>query len=338
MAFCTRCGTQALENARFCNQCGNSMETNSPSNPAPPIPNAQLPLNTPIQSNIADGRFRLLFRHKAIYFYVIFGALFFFGTREYSLGYRFFMSASASIFFGMLFAIVAPNHATCGMAHSRWKAMGSLFCLFLISSIIAYANQTPQDQAIQAARNQQKIIEEQRKKDADVSKKAAVARQDSAKPLNTSNKEPEKPRNEASINHNGIEYRAYVSSNVIISILSINTTKNISTGFSNTQASGIFKIVKIGAVNNQKDAITLDINSFKLIDNQGREFSVSSEASTAIMMRGDEGFFLKQINPGIGVSGLVAFEVPNDAQIIKMRARGGMTGKPIDIPFRIDKM
>lgn len=340
MAFCSRCGTQVHENARYCHQCGNLMETNVTSNPSVQISNAPPPLNTPVQTSPAEGRLQLLFRHKAIYFYIAVAALL--CIVGINSGKSFlnvlFLSLSVACFWGALFALFRPNAATLGITVSRWKAALSLFVMFVLFIGLSSAVETPQDKATDAARKQKIQMEEQRKQEEKAAKNASTERLASAKQTEPVKKAPEKPRNEASLNYDGVEYRAYVSSNVIISILSINSTKNISNGYSNTQASGIFKVVKIGAVNNQKDAITLDSNSFKLIDNQGREFSVSSEASTAIMMRGDEGFFLKQINPGIGVSGLVAFEVPNDTQIIKMRARGGMTGKTIDIPFRIDKI
>lgn len=290
------------------------METNAHSNP-----NVPPPLNIPIQTTSPSGNFQLLFQHKAIYVYIILAAMLFIvsvisGTSFFS---ALFASIALSCFLGMLFALFRPNVASLGITQSRWKAAFYLFVMFVLFVGLSSIVETPQEKA---------------------KKNSSVARPVGVNPAQQTKEEPDKPRNESSITHNGIKYRAYVSSNVIISILDIESTKSISSSYSSTKASGIFKVVKIGAVNNQKDAITVDSNSFKLIDNQGREFSVSTEASTAIMMRGDEGFLLKQINPGIGVSGLVAFEVPNDTQIIKMRARGGMTGKPIDIPFRIDKM
>jgi len=104
--------------------------------------------------------------------------------------------------------------------------------------------------------------------------------------------------------------------------------------FMTAKASGIFKIVKLTVTNNQKDAITMDGSLFKLIDDKGREFTASTEAQSAAMADNKEGLFLKQINPGLSVSGEVVFDVPPDAKGFKLKARGGMTGK--DIELKVD--
>lgn len=124
-----------------------------------------------------------------------------------------------------------------------------------------------------------------------------------------------------------------VSSNVKIVVTSFQSADSVGDNqYDIAKAQGVFKIVKIALTNNQKDAITVDSNSFKLIDDQGREFSDSSEAQTALMSSSNsdqQNFFLKQINPGITISGEVIFDVPKDAKGFKLKASGGMTGSPI---------
>ncbi|WP_207652685.1 DUF4352 domain-containing protein [Desulfosporosinus sp. FKA] len=122
------------------------------------------------------------------------------------------------------------------------------------------------------------------------------------------------------------------SSNVKITVTGFQTAATVGTNeYSTAKAQGVFKIVKLTITNNQKDAITVDSNSFKLVDDQGREFTDSTEAQTALMTSdsSNQNFFLKQINPGITVSGLVVFDVPKDAKGFKLKATGGMMGDPI---------
>jgi hypothetical protein len=119
-----------------------------------------------------------------------------------------------------------------------------------------------------------------------------------------------------------------VSSDVKIVVDSFETKDQVGDNeFTKAKAQGIFKVLKVTVTNNQKDAITLDSNSFKLIDDQKREFTSSSDT----MMAFEESFFLKKVNPGLSVSGFIAFDVPKDAKGFVLQARGGMTGKSITL-------
>lgn len=71
------------------------------------------------------------------------------------------------------------------------------------------------------------------------------------------------------------------SSNVKISVWNVKTTDSVGNEYSKETAQGVFKIVELSIENNQKDAITVDSNSFKLVDNKGREFSYSTHGQTA---------------------------------------------------------
>jgi hypothetical protein len=124
-----------------------------------------------------------------------------------------------------------------------------------------------------------------------------------------------------------------ISSDVEINILESKTEKKLGNNpFSEIKAQGIFKVLKIQLKNNQKDAVTISSGSFKLIDDKKREFGNSSEAEMALASSVDdkkETFFLKKINPGISITGYVAYDVPEDAKGFKLSARGGMTGEEI---------
>ncbi|MFE6708251.1 DUF4352 domain-containing protein [Bacillus thuringiensis] len=123
------------------------------------------------------------------------------------------------------------------------------------------------------------------------------------------------------------------SSKVKIAVGSVESTDSVGGEYLNEKAQGVFKVVEISITNNQKDAITVDANSFKLVDNQDREFKYSTQAQTAydIGNGGKSDFFLKQLNPGLTQSGKIIFDVPADAQGLVLKARGGMMGKEIKL-------
>jgi len=126
-----------------------------------------------------------------------------------------------------------------------------------------------------------------------------------------------------------------ISSDVKIVVDSFESKDQVGNNqFSTKKAQGVFKVTKVTLTNNQKDAITIDSNSFKLIDDQKREFSYSSEAQFALESSlGDksESFFLKKLNPGLSATGHIVFDVPADAKGFILEARGGLTGKKIQL-------
>lgn len=128
-----------------------------------------------------------------------------------------------------------------------------------------------------------------------------------------------------------------ISSNVGIAVYKIREARSIDTSFSSQRAQGKFIIVNVAVSNGQKDAITVDNTSFKLIDDQGREFSHSVEGSTALMMKsGNSRGFLQKVNPGIVTSVEVPFDVPTNISGLKLKARGGFSGREIVLPLKVD--
>ena len=125
-----------------------------------------------------------------------------------------------------------------------------------------------------------------------------------------------------------------VSNDVKIVVTSFTSKDSVGDNQYNTaKAQGIFKLVGMNIVNNQKDAITISSGSFKLIDDQDREFSSSSEGSIALGLSSNktETFLLKQLNPGMSIDGVIVFDVPKDAKGFKLKASGGITGKVITL-------
>ena len=125
------------------------------------------------------------------------------------------------------------------------------------------------------------------------------------------------------------------ASDVGVAIARIQTMNTIDGSFINKKAQGVFKVILVVVKNGQKDAITLDANSFKLIDEQNREFSHSVEGDTALQMSNRETLFLKSINPGIIATGYISYDVPPDAKIKSLQFKGGMSGKKGELPFQV---
>jgi RNA polymerase subunit RPABC4/transcription elongation factor Spt4 len=124
-----------------------------------------------------------------------------------------------------------------------------------------------------------------------------------------------------------------VSSDVTIKVTGVEGKPEVGNQFSKEKAQGVFKIVSVSITNNQKDAITLDANTFNLVDDKGREFTYSTSGQTALSLADDTltDFFLKQLNPGLTQAGKIVFDVPADAKGLKLKARGGMTGEEITL-------
>ena len=129
-----------------------------------------------------------------------------------------------------------------------------------------------------------------------------------------------------------------ISSDVGIAVIGVSEADSLGNQFVQKKPQGKFLIVEIAVTNNQKDAITVDANSFKLIDDKDREFTHSTEGQTAIQMSNrDAKGFLEKVNPGMTVKETIPFDVPKDATNFKLEAKGGMTGEKVMLPLQVQK-
>jgi hypothetical protein len=98
---------------------------------------------------------------------------------------------------------------------------------------------------------------------------------------------------------------------------------SVGQSYASRQADGIYKIIPIILRNDDTQPRIADSNMFHLIDNQGRTFNHSVEASTAFSIaHGTEDFFLKTANPGIEITGVLIFDIPKDAKGLKLEVSG----------------
>jgi len=81
------------------------------------------------------------------------------------------------------------------------------------------------------------------------------------------------------------------------------------------------RIVDVKVTNNGKDQAMI-FSNFKLLDNQSREFDTSSECTMATKGH----LSMEQINPGLGKSGSLCFEIPAAAAGLKLHFSSSMFG------------
>ena len=73
-------------------------------------------------------------------------------------------------------------------------------------------------------------------------------------------------------------------------------------------------IVYFSILNNANETKVVLTDDFTLVDPQGRRYSPSSEANTALMMTSEnKDFLLSELHPGVTKRTATAFEIPKDS-------------------------
>lgn len=141
---------------------------------------------------------------------------------------------------------------------------------------------------------------------------------------------------------NGKNYRAYTSSNVLLAVTDSQTRQEIGNNSSNRkEALGKFVIVSVFVKNNQKNSVTIDSSSFRLIDNQQREFISSSPAQFEMQEKSKTNKkFSTKLTSGMSTELKLVFDVPKNMQLndFTLQGTGGFSKNNIvmDIqPWRI---
>jgi len=113
--------------------------------------------------------------------------------------------------------------------------------------------------------------------------------------------------------------------NFSYSLQKVEQKSSIGNQYFSKEAAGIYELCYIVLRNNDKEARYADSTMFKLIDDQGRNFTVSTDATTAYSLSygNDYDLFLKQANPGLEIGGILIFDIPKDAKGLKLEVSGG---------------
>ena len=93
---------------------------------------------------------------------------------------------------------------------------------------------------------------------------------------------------------------------------------SLKSAFGGDKKDGNFVIVDFNFTNGNKEAVTLDSESFRLIDSEGREFEVDTD--TFEYVEPDKDIFLDQVNPDVSKEGEVIFTVAPDASGFTLEA------------------
>ncbi len=93
---------------------------------------------------------------------------------------------------------------------------------------------------------------------------------------------------------------------------------SLKSSFGGSKKEGNFAIVDFNFTNGNKEAVTLDSESFRLIDGKGREFEVDTD--TFEYVEPDKDIFLDQVNPGVSKEGEVIFTVAPGASGFTLEA------------------
>ena len=97
-------------------------------------------------------------------------------------------------------------------------------------------------------------------------------------------------------------------------IENVESLKRIGNEFINSESSpgASFVVVTFIIRNDGNETKTVLTSDFKIIDEKGREFKTSSDATTTLSMSGDSDFILSELQPGIQKQSVTAFEVPDE--------------------------
>jgi hypothetical protein len=96
-------------------------------------------------------------------------------------------------------------------------------------------------------------------------------------------------------------------------------------------AQGQFVLVSVTVRNVGDEARTFDSSSQKLTDSQGRDFDADGEAT--IIMGKESNAFLKDINPGNGVKGILIFDVPKGVKLKSLELHDSMFSGGVTVPL-----
>jgi hypothetical protein len=104
-------------------------------------------------------------------------------------------------------------------------------------------------------------------------------------------------------------------------------TKSLRNEILTKRADGIYLIIGLSIFNRDKVPHTIDNSMFRLTDENGLQYESSGDATTALLMNGEETLFLTRCNPQIQKQGLLAFEVPRKGIYNLQLSGGSWTGE-----------
>lgn len=106
----------------------------------------------------------------------------------------------------------------------------------------------------------------------------------------------------------------------------VEVTKKIGSEYLNTTAKDTFLIIDLSITNNEKEALSVSDNFFKLLNGENE---YSTDTTGAIYLENDTSIIYKELNPGVTLQGKIIFDVPeavaND-MTTKLQVQTGVWG------------
>lgn len=107
----------------------------------------------------------------------------------------------------------------------------------------------------------------------------------------------------------------------------VTKAKSLGNSYTRKDAQGTFYVITLNVKNVGKETATIDSSMIKITDSQGRKFDRSIEGQTAKgLSQGKVDMFLQQVQPGLSVTGDIVFDLPDDANDLKLLVKGGLFG------------
>lgn len=135
------------------------------------------------------------------------------------------------------------------------------------------------------------------------------------------------PSNVQTIDIKGLGKReAGIVDQVAYFIHNIEKSDSLGPDFSRTKADGIFAVVHVGALNQDKETHSITTSLMQLVDDKGRSFKTNSAGTTALSFSGDKSveMFMAEVQPDTQKNFSLVYDVPKDAKGFKLKIPSGM--------------
>ena len=111
-------------------------------------------------------------------------------------------------------------------------------------------------------------------------------------------------------------------------ITNVKTTPSVGDNeYTKKTATGVYVLVTMTIENTGKESSTMSTNDVKIVDSEGRTFESDTQAWAALK----DNILLKQIQPGLPVTGETVFDVPKGIDATLQVTDGGWTTEPVNI-------
>jgi hypothetical protein len=114
---------------------------------------------------------------------------------------------------------------------------------------------------------------------------------------------------------------------ITFNIKSIERMASVGKDTSAIKAKGEFVVLDVEIKNGTKGAITTDPSIFKL---RRHDVQFESDGAAGVHINDGQGFYMQLLNPGLGIQGKIAFDIPKGTDNLELYILPGQ-GMPVGI-------